>query len=59
MKVLVIGYTHPKYDKRVFRTVQTFAKENEVIYQYLSTKEEDSYTEKKYYVYAFTVWKDT
>ncbi|MFN4201321.1 MAG: glycosyltransferase [Fervidobacterium gondwanense] len=46
MKVLVIGYTHPKYDKRVFRTVQTFAKENEVIYQYLSTKEEDSYTEK-------------
>lgn len=45
MKVLVIGYTHSKHDKRVFRTVQAFSKEHEVVYQYLTDKNETPYRE--------------
>ncbi|AGL49534.1 glycosyl transferase family 1 [Thermotoga maritima MSB8] len=40
MKVLVIGYMHPRNDKRVFRTVQALSKRSEVIYQYWTEKEE-------------------
>ena len=34
MKILIIGYMHPKYDKRVFRTVKALSKQYKVIYQY-------------------------
>ncbi len=44
-KVLVIGYMHPKYDKRVFRTVQALSKYAKVIYQYLSDKSEREHEE--------------
>lgn len=40
MKIFIIGYMHPKYDKRVFRTVKALSKDNEVIYQYWTDKEE-------------------
>ncbi|PLV59320.1 glycosyltransferase [Thermotoga sp. KOL6] len=40
MKVLIIGYTHSKNDKRVFRTVQALSKRCRVIYQYLTEKKE-------------------
>lgn len=40
MKILVIGYMHPKYDKRVFRTVKMLTERCEVIYQYLTDKDE-------------------
>lgn len=45
MTILIIGYMHPKYDKRVFRTVKSLSKENKVIYQYWTDKEEKEYTE--------------
>ncbi len=34
MKILIIGYMHQKYDKRVYRTVKALSKEHEIIYQY-------------------------
>ncbi|QTA38894.1 glycosyl transferase family 1 [Thermosipho ferrireducens] len=34
MTILVIGYMHPKGDKRVFRTVKALSKKAKVIYQY-------------------------
>ena len=34
MKIIIIGYMHPKYDKRVFKTVELLSKNNQVIYQY-------------------------
>jgi len=40
VKIFIIGYMHPKYDKRVFRTVKALSKDNEVIYQYWTDKEE-------------------
>ncbi|PNR94753.1 glycosyltransferase [Petrotoga sp. 9PWA.NaAc.5.4] len=43
MKILIIGYMHPKLDKRVFRTVRTLSKSNEIIYQYWTDKEEKKY----------------
>ncbi|WP_448375916.1 glycosyl transferase family 1 [Fervidobacterium sp.] len=43
--VLVIGYMHPKYDKRVFRTVQALSKYVKVIYQYLTDKSEHEHEE--------------
>ncbi|MBM7560124.1 glycosyltransferase [Marinitoga litoralis] len=46
MKILIIGYMHPKYDKRVFRTVKSLSKENEIIYQYITPGIEKEYTEK-------------
>ncbi|MBM7560330.1 hypothetical protein JOC61_002143, partial [Marinitoga litoralis] len=46
MKILIIGYMHPKYDKRVFRTVKALSKENEIIYQYITPGIEKEYTEK-------------
>ncbi len=36
---------HPKYDKRVFRTVKALSKDNEIIYQYWTDKEETEYKE--------------
>ena len=45
MKILIIGYTHPKYDKRVFRTVKTLAMNHEIIYQYLANNDEVQYKE--------------
>ncbi|QIV77658.1 glycosyltransferase family 4 protein [Fervidobacterium pennivorans] len=44
-KVLMIGYMHTKYDKRVFRTVQALSKYAKVIYQYLTDKSEHEYEE--------------
>ena len=43
MKVLVIGYMHPKFDKRVFRTVTTLSKKHQVIYQYWTDDDEKGY----------------
>ncbi len=43
VKVLILGYTHLKYDKRVFRTVQALSKYAEVIYQFLSVSKEHPY----------------
>ena len=43
MKILIIGYMHPKFDKRVFRTVTTLSKKHQVIYQYWTDKEEKTY----------------
>ncbi|WP_129408533.1 glycosyltransferase [Marinitoga lauensis] len=45
MTILIIGYMHPKYDKRVFRTVKVLSKESKIIYQYWTDKEEIEYTE--------------
>ncbi len=45
MKVLIIGYTHPKFDKRVFRTVQALSRVAQVYYQYLTYKPEESINE--------------
>ncbi|MDN5338361.1 MAG: hypothetical protein PWQ20_1431 [Thermotogaceae bacterium] len=45
MKILVIGYIHPKYDKRVFRTVEMLSERFEVIYQYRTEKDEKEYVE--------------
>lgn len=45
MKVLVIGYVHPKNDKRVFRTVKTLSKCYSVAYQYWTDKDEKEYEE--------------
>jgi len=42
---LIIGYTHDKYDKRVFRTVQALSKVSKVIYQYLTYTDEPPYEE--------------
>ncbi|ONN27130.1 glycosyl transferase family 1 [Thermosipho affectus] len=43
MKIFIIGYTHVKDDKRVFKTVELLSRKHEVIYQYLSTNKEESY----------------
>jgi len=45
LKILVIGYLHKKYDKRVFRTVCALSKKHEIVYQYRSEKIEESYME--------------
>ena len=45
MTILIIGYTHDKYDKRVFRTVQALSKVGKVIYQYLTYADEPPYEE--------------
>ncbi|MCP5454645.1 MAG: glycosyltransferase [Thermotogae bacterium] len=45
MKILIIGYMHTKNDKRVFRTVETLSKTNEIIYQYITENEENKYKE--------------
>jgi len=44
-KVLIIGYMHPKYDKRVYRTVQALSKYAKVIYQYVVKEKESEYEE--------------
>ena len=46
MKILIIGYMHPKFDKRVFRTVTTLSKKHKVIYQYWTDKDEKIYQEE-------------
>ncbi|SHF00241.1 Glycosyl transferases group 1 [Marinitoga hydrogenitolerans DSM 16785] len=43
MIILIIGYMHPKYDKRVFRTVKSLSKNNKIIYQYITEKNEERY----------------
>jgi len=43
MKILIIGYMHPKDDKRVFRTVTTLSKKHQVIYQYWTDNDEKGY----------------
>ncbi|PNR95004.1 glycosyltransferase [Petrotoga olearia] len=43
MKILIIGYMHPKFDKRVHRTVKTLSKVHEIIYQYWTNKDEKEY----------------
>ncbi|KAF2961775.1 glycosyl transferase family 1 [Fervidobacterium sp. 2310opik-2] len=40
-KVLIVGYYHPKNDKRVFRTVEALSKVCNVSYQYISDNEND------------------
>jgi len=40
-KVLIVGYYHPKNDKRVFRTVETLSKVCDVSYQYISNNENE------------------
>lgn len=45
MKILVIGYMHPKNDKRVFRTVRALSERCEVIYQYWTDKDEKEYVD--------------
>jgi len=45
LTILIIGYTHDKYDKRVFRTVQALSKVSKVIYQYLTYTDEPPYEE--------------
>lgn len=42
-KVLVIGYMHPKEDKRVHRTVKALSKVAHVFYQYLTDRPEKEY----------------
>jgi len=56
MKILIIGYMHPKFDKRVFRTVTTLSKKHQVIYQYWTDKEEKTYQEVniKYFPIKYT-----
>jgi hypothetical protein len=44
-KVLIIGYMHLKYDKRVYRTVQALSKYAKVIYQYVMKEKESEYEE--------------
>ncbi len=45
MKILIIGYTHDKYDTRVFRTVEALSEVGKVIYQYLTYTDESPYEE--------------
>jgi len=40
MRILVIGYMHPKFDKRVYRTVESLSKHHEVVYQYWMDRDE-------------------
>jgi glycosyltransferase involved in cell wall biosynthesis len=44
-KILIIGCMHPKYDKRVFRTVKALSKNNQIIYQYVTYNDEKEYEE--------------
>lgn len=44
-KILIIGCMHPKYDKRVFRTVKALSKNNKIIYQYVTYNNEKEYEE--------------
>lgn len=43
MKILIIGYVHPKFDKRVYRTVKSLSKVHDIIYQYWSNEDEKNY----------------
>ncbi|RLL85279.1 glycosyltransferase [Petrotoga sp. Shatin.DS.tank11.9.2.9.3] len=43
MRILIIGYMHPKFDKRVYRTVRSLSKFHEIIYQYWTDKDEKEY----------------
>ncbi|KAF2955576.1 glycosyltransferase [Marinitoga sp. 38H-ov] len=43
MTIFIIGYMHPKYDKRVYRMVKSLSKKNKVIYQYITNKNEEEY----------------
>jgi len=45
LTILIIGYTHDKYDTRVLRTVQALSKVSKVIYQYLTYADEPPYEE--------------
>jgi glycosyltransferase involved in cell wall biosynthesis len=45
MKILIIGYMHPKFDKRVYRTVRSLSKFHEIIYQYWTDKDEKEYVD--------------
>jgi len=45
LRILIIGYTHDKYDTRVFRTVEALSKVSKVIYQYLTYTDESPYEE--------------
>lgn len=45
MRILIIGYMHSKYEKRVFKTVEILSKNFEVIYQYWTDKDEKRYIE--------------
>jgi len=46
MKILIIGYTHPKFDKRVYRTIKSLSKVHEIIYQYWTNEDEKEYIDK-------------
>ena len=41
MRILVIGYMHAKFDKRVYKTVEALSKRHEVIYQYWTDRNEE------------------
>jgi len=43
LKILIIGYMHPKFDKRVYRTVKSLSKVHDIIYQYWSNEDEKDY----------------
>ncbi len=45
MKILIIGYMHTKFDKRVYRTVKPLSKLHRVIYQYWTDKDEKEYVD--------------
>ncbi|MDO7975795.1 glycosyltransferase [Oceanotoga teriensis] len=45
MTFFIVGYMHPKYDKRVYRTVRALSESNKVIYQYITKEEEFEYIE--------------
>ncbi|MGY4686320.1 glycosyltransferase [Petrotoga sp. DB-2] len=46
MKILIIGYMHPKFDKRVYRTVKSLSKVHGIIYQYWTNKDENEYIDE-------------
>ncbi|MEN3042703.1 MAG: glycosyl transferase family 1 [Fervidobacterium sp.] len=55
--VLIIGYMHPKYDKRVFRTVQAISKYAKVIYQYITEEYEKPNVFNNVFYYPIQ-WKE-
>ncbi|SDH78404.1 Glycosyltransferase involved in cell wall bisynthesis [Fervidobacterium changbaicum] len=54
VNVLIIGYLHDKYDKRVFRTVNALSKRAKVMYQYFSKQPAKPYYEGNVHYYPLT-----
>ncbi|BBE30170.1 hypothetical protein OSSY52_03110 [Tepiditoga spiralis] len=55
--ILIIGYMHPKYDKRTYRTVSTLSQEYKIYYQYWTNDEKEIEYEENNIVYIPVYYK--